>query len=126
MPHFGSYRRALGASCCCPSPSPTGAAPGVRAPAWLAYSVCSRSPRGDTLNRNAATVRDRRLWMREACRRENRITDVARAAGPMQSATFFSTTAPLVAGTAVIRLATYYMDFRSATVTTPAADRSEP
>jgi len=65
---------------------------------WIGYSLFARSRGATHANIGAAMARYRRAWMREAYRRENRITDVALVGSLAQSATFFSSTTLLILG----------------------------
>ena len=65
---------------------------------WVGYAWWSASAQNRTTNLLRALVHYRRVWMREAYRRENRITDVALIGSLAQSATFFSSTTLLILG----------------------------
>ena len=65
---------------------------------WAGYVWWSAAAQGRTPSLLGALVKYRRIWMREAYRRDNRITDVALVGSLAQSATFFSSTTLLILG----------------------------
>ncbi len=92
---------------------------------WIGYVWWAAAAQRRVPSLLGALVEYRRVWMHEAYRRENRITDVALIGSLAQSATFFSSIPlllwlvnpwRLLAGSVVITIATRYMEFRSATV----------
>ena len=65
---------------------------------WLAYVVWAARTGVRRPSIMSSMAKYRRVWMREAYRRENRITDVSLVGSLMQSSTFFSSTTLLVLG----------------------------
>jgi uncharacterized membrane protein len=65
---------------------------------WVGYVLWAAGAQKRVPNLLGALVRYRRIWMREAYRRDNRITDVALIGSLAQSATFFSSTTLLILG----------------------------
>ncbi len=65
---------------------------------WAGYVWWAAAAQGRAPNLLGALVKYRRIWMREAYRRDNRITDVALVGSLAQSATFFSSTTLLILG----------------------------
>ena len=65
---------------------------------WVGYALWAAGAQNRVPSLLGALVNYRRVWMREAYRRENRITDVALIGSLAQSATFFSSTTLLILG----------------------------
>ena len=65
---------------------------------WLGYALWADQGGGRARSLMVSIALRRRAWMREAYRRENRITDVGLIGSLMQSATFFSSTTLLILG----------------------------
>jgi uncharacterized membrane protein len=65
---------------------------------WSGYSVWAARAQTHAPSLMTSLARYRRVWMREAYRRENKMTDVALTGSLMQSATFFSSTTLLILG----------------------------
>ena len=65
---------------------------------WLAYAVWADRAVARRPSLMASLAHYRRVWMREAYRRDNRIADVTLIGSLMQSATFFSSTTLLILG----------------------------
>ncbi len=65
---------------------------------WIAYGVWSTRASERQPSLMGTVAQSRRAWMREAYRRENRVTDSALISSLMHSATFFSSTTILILG----------------------------
>ena len=65
---------------------------------WLGYALWADRGNGRPDSLMVSIAHHRREWMREAYRRDNRITDVGLIGSLMQSATFFSSTTLLILG----------------------------
>jgi uncharacterized membrane protein len=65
---------------------------------WAAYGVWAAKNSLNNPSLMGTVAHYRRTWMREAFKRENRITDSALVNSLMQSATFFSSTTVLILG----------------------------
>lgn len=65
---------------------------------WVGYAVLAehRTVRGRSLS--AVMMRQRRVWMRTMCERDNRITDASLVAALMRSVSFFASASILVLG----------------------------
>ncbi|MGA0794896.1 MAG: DUF599 domain-containing protein [Quisquiliibacterium sp.] len=73
---------------------------------WIGYVWWAARSQRNLPSLMAALAKYRRVWMREAYLRENRITDVALIGSLAQSATFFSSTTLLILGALVALLGT--------------------
>lgn len=79
---------------------------GVWLLAWLGYSLYAERVGARRPNLMASVASFRRIWMREAYRRDPRMTDVALLGNLMHSATFFSSTTLLILGASFALLGT--------------------